>query len=81
LLNPDRRRSGKTLIRILEFRVAPFSGWIEKSQSYIDPNDPPRSGIQDFYHIAMPLNQYGIPDLCPVLLFRISGEGDIEPAV
>jgi molecular chaperone DnaJ len=35
-------------------------------------------GIQDFYRIAMPLDRYGIPDLCPVLLFRISGEGDFE---
>jgi molecular chaperone DnaJ len=35
-------------------------------------------GIQDFYRIAIPLDRYGIRDLCPVLLFRISGEGDFE---
>ncbi len=35
-------------------------------------------GIQDCYRIAIPLDRYGISGLCPVLLFRISGEGDFE---
>ncbi len=35
-------------------------------------------GIQDFYRIAIPLERYGISGLCPILLFRISGEGDFE---
>ncbi len=35
-------------------------------------------GIQDFYRIAIPLDRYGISRLCPVLVSRISGEGDFE---
>ncbi len=35
-------------------------------------------GIQDFYSISIPLDRYGISGLCPILLFRISGEGDFE---
>jgi molecular chaperone DnaJ len=35
-------------------------------------------GIQDFYRIAIPLDRYGISGLCPVLIFRISCEGDFE---
>jgi molecular chaperone DnaJ len=38
------------------------------------------AGIQDLYQVAIPLERYGIPDLCPILLFRISGEGDFEEA-
>ncbi len=33
-------------------------------------------GIQDFYRVAIPLDRYGIPDVCPVLLFRISSDSD-----
>jgi len=35
-------------------------------------------GVQGLYQVAIPLDRYGIPDLCPILLFRISGEGDFE---
>jgi hypothetical protein len=35
-------------------------------------------GIQDYYQVAIPLDRYGVPDVCPVLLFRISGESDFE---
>ncbi len=35
-------------------------------------------GIGDHYQIAVPLDHLGIDDLCAVLLFRISREGDIE---
>ncbi len=35
-------------------------------------------GIQDSYRVAVPLNRYGIPDICPVLHFRISGNSDME---
>ena len=62
--------------------VGPFQCWncggsgFALNEFFLEVEYPP--GIQDFYQIAMPLNQYGIPDLCPVLLFRISGEGDFE---
>jgi DnaJ-class molecular chaperone len=35
-------------------------------------------GIRDAYQIAIPLEKYGIDDICPVLIFRISAEGDFE---
>jgi hypothetical protein len=35
-------------------------------------------GIRDFYQVAIPLARFGIPDVCPILLFRISNEGDFE---
>jgi len=35
-------------------------------------------GIQDSYQVAIPLDRYGIPDVCPILLFRIASEGDFE---
>jgi len=35
-------------------------------------------GIQDSYQIAIPLERYGIADICPVLIFRIGAEGDFE---
>ena len=62
--------------------VGPFQCWncggsgFAVNEFSLEVEYPP--GIQDFYRIAMPLNQYGIPDLRPVLLFRISGEGDFE---
>jgi molecular chaperone DnaJ len=62
--------------------VGPFQCWncggsgFALNEFSLEVEYPP--GIRDFYRIAMPLDQYGIPDLCPVLLFRISGEGDFE---
>jgi len=62
--------------------VGPFQCWncggsgMALNEFSLEVEYPP--GIQDFYRIAMPLDQYGIPDLCPVLLFRISGESDFE---
>lgn len=38
-------------------------------------------GIRDLYRVAVPLDRYGISDLCPVLLFRVSGQGDFEDAL
>ena len=35
-------------------------------------------GIQDSYQVAIPLDRFGIPDVCPILLFRIDSEGDFE---
>lgn len=51
------------------------SGWISKDFA-LQVEYPP--GIRDFYEIAIPLDRYGIPDVCPIVLFRISGEGDFE---
>jgi molecular chaperone DnaJ len=62
--------------------VGPFQCWNCSGSGYalndfsFEVEYPP--GIQDFYRIALPLDRYGIPDLCPVLVFRISGEGDFE---
>ncbi len=62
--------------------VGPFQCWncfgsgFALNEFALEVDYPP--GIQDFYRIALPLDRYGIPDLCPVLLFRISGEGDFE---
>jgi molecular chaperone DnaJ len=62
--------------------VGPFLCWncggtgSDQNEFALEIEYPP--GIQDFYRIAMPLDRYGIFDLCPVLLFRISGEGDFE---
>jgi molecular chaperone DnaJ len=62
--------------------VGPFQCWncggtgsaLEEFSLEVDY--PP--GIQDLYRIALPLDRYGIRDLCPVLLFRISSAGDLE---
>jgi hypothetical protein len=35
-------------------------------------------GIADRYEIPLPLNRYGISDICPILVFRVSYEGDFE---
>jgi hypothetical protein len=35
-------------------------------------------GIQDSYQIALPLDRFGVHDICPILLFRISHEVDFE---
>ncbi len=35
-------------------------------------------GINDSHQIAIPLDQYGVHDLCPVLVFRVTREGDFE---
>jgi len=35
-------------------------------------------GIQDSYQVAIPLDRFGIADVCPILLFRIDSEGDFE---
>ena len=62
--------------------VGPFECWScggagsALNELTLEVEYPP--GIQDFYQIAMPLDRYGISDLYPVLLFRISGEGDFE---
>jgi molecular chaperone DnaJ len=35
-------------------------------------------GIRDASQIAIPLERYGINDICPVLIFRVCAEGDFE---
>ncbi|HTY63696.1 MAG TPA: DnaJ domain-containing protein [Acidobacteriota bacterium] len=35
-------------------------------------------GIADRCEIAIPLNRYGISDVCPILVFRVSHAGDFE---
>ncbi len=35
-------------------------------------------GIQDHYQVGVPLDRFGIHDICPILLFRISPRGDLE---
>ncbi len=35
-------------------------------------------GIRDSYEVAIPLDRFGVHDICLVLLFRISSEGEIE---
>ena len=35
-------------------------------------------GIRDSYRVAIPLNRYGIQEICPVLLFRIINAAGIE---
>ena len=34
--------------------------------------------IRDHYRVAVPLTRFGLPNLCPVLLFRVSAVGDFE---
>lgn len=51
------------------------SGWNARDFSLLVDYPP---GIQDYYKVAIPLDRYGIPDICPVVLFRISSEGDFE---
>jgi hypothetical protein len=36
------------------------------------------AGVKDLYRIAIPLDRFGLRDICPVLLFRISSKSDIE---
>jgi len=54
------------------------SGWSAKDFSLLVDYPP---GIHDYYEVAVPLDRYGIPEICPILLFRISGEGDFEDSV
>jgi len=42
----------------------------------LDVEYPP--GIRNGYQVALPLDRYGLHDLCQVLLFRISPEGALE---
>lgn len=62
--------------------VGPFQCWncggsgSALNEFSLEVEYPP--GIQDLYRIAVPLDKYGISGLCPILLFRISGEGDFE---
>ena len=62
--------------------VGPFQCWncsgtgSALNEFTLDVEFPP--GIQDCYRIAIPLDRYGVSGLCPVILFRISGEGDFE---
>ncbi len=35
-------------------------------------------GVRDRYQVAIPLARFGIPELCPVLMFRVSAVGDLE---
>ena len=62
--------------------VGPFQCWncggsgSALNEFSLEVEYPP--GIQDLYRIAIPLDKYGISGLCPILLFRISGEGDFE---
>ncbi len=64
--------------------VGPFQCWncggsgFAMDEFSLEVEYPP--GIPDRYRVAMPLDRYGIRDLCPVLLFRISGEGDFDDA-
>ncbi len=62
--------------------VGPFQCWncggtgSALNEFSLEVEYPP--GIQDFYRIGIPLDRYGISALCPVVLFRISAEGDFE---
>jgi molecular chaperone DnaJ len=62
--------------------VGPFQCWncggtgSALEEVSLEAEYPP--GIHNFYRVAMPVGRYGIPGLCPVLLFRISGEGDFD---
>ncbi len=42
----------------------------------IEVEYPP--GIRDVYRMAIPMDRFGLHDICPILLFRISHEGDFE---
>jgi len=54
------------------------SGWNARDFSLLVDYPP---GIHDYYEVAIPLDRYGIPDICPILLFRISSEGDFEDSL
>ena len=62
--------------------AGPFRCWrcegtgVVQDEFSLEIEYPP--GIQDYYQVAIPLDRYGVPDVCPVLLFRISGESDFE---
>ncbi len=62
--------------------VGPFQCWncigtgVDSNEISIEVEYP--AGIQDLYRIAIPLDRYGMPDFCAVLLFRISAEGDLS---
>jgi molecular chaperone DnaJ len=63
-------------------KIEPFQCWncsgtgSALNEFSLEVEYPP--GIQDLYRIAIPLDRYGISGLRPVLLFRLSGEGDFE---
>lgn len=35
-------------------------------------------GTRDFYRVEIPMDRVGFHDICPVLRFRISHDGDFE---
>lgn len=42
----------------------------------IEVEYPP--GIRDLYKVAIPLDRFGLHEICPILLFRISPKGEID---
>jgi molecular chaperone DnaJ len=62
--------------------IGPFECWrcagtgSAPEELSLEVEYPP--GIRDFYRVALPLDHYGIHNVCPVLLFRISTEGYFE---
>jgi|WetSurSiteA1Bulk_404760.scaffolds.fasta_scaffold63937_2 molecular chaperone DnaJ len=42
----------------------------------LEVNFPP--GMRDGYQVAIPLDRFGLHDLCQILFFRISPEGDFQ---
>ena len=46
------------------------------SEFPIEVEYPP--GIRDLYQVAIPLDRFGIHDLCPILRFRIDTQDDFE---
>ena len=93
LLTPDQaRRGGRVRINIPIQRscgtcngrgdIGPFECWrcngtgAALEEFSLQVEYPP--GIHDYYRVALPLDRYGIDDVCPILLFRISAEGSFE---
>jgi molecular chaperone DnaJ len=93
LLTPEQARRGGSVWILLPAQVAcPTCGgrgdtgfyqcWrcdgtgVSLEELPLQVEYPP--GIQDHYQVAIPLDRFGIHDICPILLFRISIEGDFE---
>jgi molecular chaperone DnaJ len=93
LLAPDQARRGGTVTINIPIEqpcstcgargvLGPFECWrcagtgSVPEEFSLEVRYPP--GIHDFYRIPIPLDRYGINEICPVLLFRISTEGDFQ---
>lgn len=91
VLTPDQARRGGRIQILMPIEAAcpncggsgDFGFWycpecdgsgVIREEFPLEVEYPP--GIRDLYQVAIPLDRFGMHDICPILLFRINPEGD-----